>query len=257
MPTVTTARLPSTTAVHRLSDLPIVAPGAVDGYGAIFNAGLLHHDGRYHLFARGIREGYTRNPGPGRRFLDYISDILVFESVDGIDYAFSRVLASAGDHGMHCYEDPRVHRVGVLDEHEFVMTYTNLPPLGSGLPWRIGAHRIVYDGTGFHLREGSARLLGPEGVENKDSVMFELSDGRFALVHRVHPDIQLAVFDHFDHLWTAGAEYWGPHMAALDEHTIIRPSPGALGVGAGPPPIVTPAGLLFFSTSGGLAARTR
>jgi predicted GH43/DUF377 family glycosyl hydrolase len=238
--------LSPTSAVQRLRDQPVVAHGAVEGYGAIFNAGLVHHDGRYHLFARGVRDGYSRNPEPGARFLDYVSDILVFESVDGIDYEFTRVLVRAGDHGVNCYEDPRIQRVDGLGEHEFVMTYTNLPPAGSGLPWRIGAHLITYDGRDFRINDGTARLLGPEGIENKDSVLFDLSDGRVALVHRVHPDIQLAVFDHFAHLWNAGDDYWDGHMAALDEHTIIRPSPGALGVGAGPPPIVTSAGLLFF-----------
>lgn len=233
-------------SARRLRDAPIVAAGAVDGYGAIFNAGLIHHDGRYHLFARGVRAGYTRNPGPGPRFLDYISDILVFESGDGMDYDFAYVLARAGDHGVHCYEDPRLQRINGLHRHEFVMTYTNLPPTDSGQPWRIGAHLLDYEGDRFRLRGGTARLLGPDGVENKDSVVFELSDGRVALIHRVHTDIQLAVFDGFEHLWSAGDEYWVDHMAALDVHTIIRPSPGAFGVGAGPPPVSTASGLLFF-----------
>jgi predicted GH43/DUF377 family glycosyl hydrolase len=233
-------------AVRRLSDRPVVAPGDACGYGAIFNAGLVHHAGRYHLFARGVRDGYARNPGPGPRFVDYISDILVFESDDGVEYEFAYVVARAGDHGVHCYEDPRLQRIGGMADHEFVMTYTNLPPHGSGRPWRIGAHVVEWDAGRFVLRDGTARLLGPDGVENKDSVLFELADGRVALVHRVHPDIQLAIFDGLDHLWSAGEEYWDDHMAAIEEHTILRPKTGASGVGAGPPPIATPHGLLFF-----------
>jgi predicted GH43/DUF377 family glycosyl hydrolase len=236
----------TTPVVRRLRDTPIVAADAVDGYGAVFNAGLVHHDGRYHLFARGARNGYVRNPGPGPRFLDYVSDILVFESPDGHDYRFSYVLARAGDHDVNCYEDPRVQRVNGLGPGEFVMTYTNLPPADSGLPWRIGAHVLDYDDGRFSIRENSGRLLGPDGVENKDSVLFDLRDGRVALVHRVHPDIQLAVFDGFDALWHSDADYWTDHMAELDRHTIIQPTPGALGVGAGPPPIAVDAGLLFF-----------
>jgi predicted GH43/DUF377 family glycosyl hydrolase len=232
--------------VRRLRDTPIVDAGSVEGYGAIFNAGLVHHDERYHLFARGVRTGYVRNPGPGPRFVDYVSDILVFESIDGADYRFGYVLARAGDHGVHCYEDPRIQRVNGLGPGEFVMTYTNLPPADSGLPWRIGAHVLDYAGGRFSIREHSGRLLGPDGVENKDSVLFDLSGGRVALVHRVHPAIQLAVFDGFDQLWHADNDYWLTHMAELDRHTIIQPTPGALGVGAGPPPIAVEAGLLFF-----------
>ena len=39
---------------------------SVPGYGPIFNAGVIHHDGRFHLFARGVRGGYRRNDGPRR-----------------------------------------------------------------------------------------------------------------------------------------------------------------------------------------------
>jgi beta-1,2-mannobiose phosphorylase / 1,2-beta-oligomannan phosphorylase len=238
--------VPQGPAVRRLSQSPVITHGDVAGYGAIFNAGLIFHDGRYHLFARAVREGYQRNTGVGPRFLDYISDIVVFESIDGLDYQFSGVLARAGDHGVHCYEDPRVHLVQLDGRDAFIMTYTNLPAPDSGMPWRIGAHLLAYGENGFSVDGESGRLLGPDGVENKDAVLVALSEGRVALVHRIHPDMQLAVFDHFEHLWDADADYWAEHMATLDSHIIIRPNPGALGVGAGPPPIATPAGLLLF-----------
>jgi hypothetical protein len=38
--------------VRRLRDRPIVEAGAVLGYGPLFNAGVLHHAGAYHLFVR-------------------------------------------------------------------------------------------------------------------------------------------------------------------------------------------------------------
>jgi predicted GH43/DUF377 family glycosyl hydrolase len=245
-PTTPAAAAHTRPAVIRLCDRPVVEAGSVPGYGAIFNAGLLRHDGLYHLFARGVRDGYVRNTGPGPRFIDYVSDILVFRSFDGIDYQFAQVLARAGDDGVFCYEDPRLQRVNGLGPDEFVMTYTNLPHPDSGMPWRIGAHLVDYRDGQFTMRAGSGRLLGPDGVENKDSVMFDVDDGRVAMIHRVHPDMQLAVFDSFDHLWHADQEHWADHMSALPEHTIITPAPGALGVGAGPPPVVTPSGLLLF-----------
>ena len=79
----------------RVSDAPIVAAGSVPGYGPIFNAGVIRHDGVFHLFARGVRDGYRRNDGPGPRFLDYVSDVLVFTSLDGRTYAFQQVLAES------------------------------------------------------------------------------------------------------------------------------------------------------------------
>ena len=110
----------------------MVAAGAVPGYGPIFNAGVIHHDGVFHLFARGVRDGYRRNDGPGPRFLDYVSDMLVFTSGDGRSYEFQQVLARSSAHGVHCYEDPRVQRVGTADGEQVVMSYTNLPAPESG-----------------------------------------------------------------------------------------------------------------------------
>ena len=86
---------------RRVSDLPLIEASSTPGYGPIFNAGLLHHDGRYHLFARGVRDGYRRNPVPGGpRFVDYISDVLAFVSADGLSFDFQRVLAEASRRGV-------------------------------------------------------------------------------------------------------------------------------------------------------------
>jgi len=156
------------------------------------------------------------------------------------------VLARASSTEVHCYEDPRVQWVSDRTGDHLVMTYTNLPPHESGRPWRIGAHRLVWDGARFHLDETSSCLLGPDGVANKDAVVFTLADGRVALIHRIHPNMQLAVFDDLDHLWHADESYWQPYLGELDAHTLLTPSPGALGIGAGAPPIVTDHGLLLF-----------
>lgn len=83
-------------------------------------------------------------------------------------------------------------------------------------------------------------------MANKDAVVFTLADRRVALIHRIHPDMQLAVFDDLDHLWDAPEDYWDAHLADLERHTLLRPSPGALNVGAGAPPVRTPEGLLLF-----------
>ena len=126
-----------------------------------------------------------------------------------------------------------------------VMPYTHVPPPGDG-PWRIGAHRLCWDGQRFELEEATGQLLGPPGVASKDAVVFTLSDDRVALIHRIHPDMQLAVFDDLEHLWHAGSDYWDAYMADLDVHTLMRPTPGALGVGAGAPPVPTEEGFLLF-----------
>jgi predicted GH43/DUF377 family glycosyl hydrolase len=231
--------------VRRLQHRPVVEAHSVPGYGPLFNAGLLYHEGRFHLFARAVHDGYRPGDGTGPRFVDYVSDIVVLTSDDGRRYQFGYVLVPAGTDGSCCFEDPRVQWVDHAGTATLVMTYTHLPPLGTG-PWRVGAHRLHWDGERFQLEATSGRLLGPHGLEDKDAVVFNLADGRVALIHRLHPDMQLAVFDDLDHLWHADEAYWDDHLADLDRHTLLRPSPGALGIGAGAPPVPTDAGLLLF-----------
>jgi len=54
------------------------------------------------------------------------------------------------------------------------------------------------------------------------------------------------VFDDFECLWRAGARYWDGHLRDLQAHTLIAPEQGALGVGAGAPPVETDSGFLLF-----------
>jgi predicted GH43/DUF377 family glycosyl hydrolase len=94
-----------TSAVRRLSDQPIVGPGSVPGYGPIFNAGVLHFAGRFHLFARAVQAGYERGTHGGPRFTNYVSDIIVFTSDDGLRYEFGYELVRGG---AVSFEYPRV-----------------------------------------------------------------------------------------------------------------------------------------------------
>jgi predicted GH43/DUF377 family glycosyl hydrolase len=229
-----------------VGDEPIVEADSVPGYGPVFNAGVLRHEGLYHLFARGVRNGYRKGDGSGPAFVDYVSDILVFTSRDGRAYEFAYVLAVAGSDGAYAFEDPRVQWVSSRGDRHLVMTYTNLPEPDSGRPWRIGAHSLRWESNRFRLDSATGRLLGPHGVPDKDAVVFNLADGRVALIHRIHPAMQLAVFDDLDHLWEADANYWDAHLRELASHVLLAPAAGALGVGAGAPPLRTEEGFLLF-----------
>jgi len=233
-------------AVERIGDEPIVLFGAVPGYGPIFNAGAVFHDGRFHLFARGVRDEYRRNGGSGARFLDYVSDILVFTSPDGRRYEFQQVLAEGAANGIYSWEDPRVQRVRSDGEGHFVVSYANLPPPEANEFWRIGVHRLAYADGRFSLADGSGAVIGPPGEPDRDGIVFNLRDGRVALVHRIYPNMQLAVFDSLEQLWDPPPGFWDGYMADLERHTIIRPAETSLGVGAGAPPVVTVDGLLLL-----------
>ena len=234
---------------RRLLEEPVVAAGSVPGYGPIFNAGVIHHDGRYHLFARAVRDGYRLNEkrGPGEpRFLDYISDVLVFVSSDGVDYEFQQVLHRSEPHAV--YEDPRVQCITSNGEPRFLLSYTDVPAASTGKPWRAGLTELYYAGGAFSC--GPELLLGPDNVPNKDVVLCNLEDGRIALIQRFEQrmmqNIQLASFDSLEELWATTPEFWRDYVDTLPEQTILVPSPGAHGIGAGAPPILVDGELLFF-----------
>src|ERR1035441_3809266 len=95
-----------TREVRRLRDRPIVEAGAVLGYGPLFNAGVLHHAGAYHLFVRVVRDGCRPGDATGPHFVVYLSDLVVFTSANGRRYDYDYVLASAGIGGTLSFEDP-------------------------------------------------------------------------------------------------------------------------------------------------------
>ena len=171
-----------------------------------------------------------------------MSDIVVFESLDGHTYDFAYVLARAGDHGVDCFEDPRVQLVCDRAGEHLVMTYTNLP-CSPDEPWRVGAHLLDDDGERFHLDARSGSLLGPDGV-TRTRWCSRLADGRIALVHRIHPDMQIAVFDDLHHLWNV-ERVLGRAPRDPGDHTICDRRP-VLGIGAGAPPMASSDGLLLF-----------
>src|SRR3990167_10587853 len=154
--------------VRRVRDPPIVEAGSVPGYGPIFNAGVIHHDGAFHLFARGVRQGYTRNGGSGPRFLDYVSDLLVLTSEDGLDYEFQQVLARGSATGAHSYEDPRVQTIRSGGADHVMMTYTSLRDPKSGRPWQVGMHRLAYAGGRFSFNRSAGRVFGEGGRGGED-----------------------------------------------------------------------------------------
>ena len=77
-------------------------------------------------------------------------------------------------------------------------------------------------------------------------MLFNLRDRRVGLIHRIHPNMQLALFDSLDELWDPAPGTGTTTCASsTSRRSSARPA-GALGVGAGAPPVPTDDGLLLF-----------
>lgn len=84
-------------------------------------------------------------------------------------------------------------------------------------------------------------------VWEKDGVLFpEKIRGKFAMMHRVLPDIQLAKFENFRQL--KDINYWRDHIQHIGRHIVLEGREGweARHIGAGAPPLRTKAGWLML-----------
>ena len=251
-------------AATRLSEQPVVAARSVPGYGPIFNAGVIHHDGRYHLFARAVRDGYRRNPltrGAGAalprlhlrpaRLHVAPTDSTTASSRSSTQVQPGRRLrgsARAAGRERRQTSLPAQLHAGVLRR-------------AAGTPWRAALSELTYNDGAFSL--GRELLLGPEQVPNKDVVLCNLQDGRIALIQRLEPptspqqSIQVATFASLEELWEPRPDFWRRYMEQFSEHIMLTPSPGALGVGAGAPPVPSTANSCSSTTNATARTSTR
>ena len=214
--------------------------------GPIFNAGAIHHDGRFYLFARGVRAGYRRNDGPGDRFLDYISDVLVFTSSDGRCYEFQQVLAAGSPEAVRSYEDPRVQRVSKWRHrgrlhvlHEPAHAGVRPPVARGSAPARLRGRPLLPQPQ-LRPRRRASRHRGQGRRDFQPTRRTRWADPPDRFEHAARP-FRLA-----RRTLGSSARILAEHLRNLERHTLIRPSEGALGVGAGAPPVASENGLLFF-----------
>jgi predicted GH43/DUF377 family glycosyl hydrolase len=215
---------------------------------AVFNPGALYEAGRVHLVYRTIGDtntsvlGYASSPD-GLHFDERLEGPIYiprepFESVrpasspHPVTYTSSYV---SGGGWMGGCEDPRLTRI---DDRVF-MTYVAFD--GYSHP-RVALSSIAYDD--FLARNWRWRkpvLISPPRIINKNAcILPEKVKGKYAIFHRVFPDILIDFLDDLDFdgktKWLKGqfrigtrADYWDSRK-----------------VGAGPPPIKTEKGWLLI-----------
>ena len=138
-------------------------------------------------------------------------------------------------------EDPRI----VLWEGIYYIFYTGFD--GENMAEGVNARVMLAETKDFHTYKKHGRV-GPD-VQDKDAMIFpEKINGKVAFIHRIAPNIQLALFDDMQHLITPEAHYWQQHLDNIDKHVILykEKSWEQNKIGVGPPPILTEAGWLLI-----------
>ena len=103
----------------------------------------------------------------------------------------------------------------------------------------------------FHYNLFKQHGLGPEIaskllVWDKNLMFFpEKIDGKFALLHRIYPGIQIVYFKSFEEL---NKQFWQHYLISLKDHIVMDPElqHESSHIGGGCPPIKTPNGWLFI-----------
>ncbi|MEK7548436.1 MAG: glycosidase [Patescibacteria group bacterium] len=218
--------------LRRYASNPILAPTNRQWENrAVFNCAATEFEGRVLLLYRAQgSEGISRF---GLAFSDdgyHISERLpepVFEPDSDTEYEQLGV------------EDPRITKIG----QTYYITYTaasRYPPVGDwddrqhpkGSPWRV---RVSVAHT-HDFRTFTRHGVIISHIDSKDAALFpEKLDGQFVMIHRVVPDIRLAIADGLTHFKERGPILW-PSPSGWDSDRI--------GVGA--PPIKTPHGWVLI-----------
>jgi len=191
---------------------PILAPMPEHDWEArtVFNCGVAQVDGAVILIYRA--QGHENN----------ISRLGFAVSTDGFSFSRLDQPIFAPDHETETFgvEDPRLTWI----DGAWQMLYTAWSPLG--IQVALATSRSLFD--------WQRRGIVIPGPDNKDAAIFpEKVNGRYAMFHRIPPDIWLAYSDDLLH--------WG------DFQKIMEPRAGmwdGLKIGAGGPPLKTKHGWL-------------
>jgi len=231
--------------LKRFSDNPIIRPIAEHFWEskATFNPGAVYLNNKVHLVYRAIGDDDSSVFGYAAAsdgvHIDERSDepayvpSAPFEKAGTSRYMPSGLYASGGGVYGGC-EDPRLTRIG----DTLYMTY--VAHNGSSAP-RVALTSIsVTDFLNKKWNWSESVMITAPGVVNKNAAIFpEKINGKYAIFHRVFPNILL---DYVDDLTFDGTQY------LRSVHT-IRPTRTAWDsrkVGAGAPPIRTDAGWLLI-----------
>jgi len=137
-------------------------------------------------------------------------------------------------------EDPRIN----FFEGKYYIFYTGFD--GADLTRSANTRVMLAETTDFkhYTKLG---MIGPDD-QDKDAMIFpEKINEKVYFIHRIAPNIQIALFDSMEHLRCPEKDYWVDHLDHLDQHTLMcrQFSWESMKVGAGPPPFKTEAGWIF------------
>jgi predicted GH43/DUF377 family glycosyl hydrolase len=178
------------------------------------------------------------------------------------------ILVPEHDYEIKGVEDPRIVKI----DDAYYLTYTAFDGKNARIAYAKSYDLIHFEKQGIisanitykeaeklfassHLKDRyyffSSYMQEKAGEDillwEKNGILFpEKINGKFAMIHRILPEMQLIYFDDFEQL--KDRDFWTEHLSNLAEHVIIENTEWyeTRNIGAGAPPIKTEAGWLLI-----------
>lgn len=224
---------------------------------AVLNPTVVQQGDTLHLFYRAVKEGnyssigYCRLEGP----------------LNIVERKKSPILFPEYDYEKHGTEDPRVVFLDGIyylfytayDGKNALVAYATSKDLKIWEKHGLISPKITYDEVKnfFHLSNLKEKyfffvsyykdVIAPDVLLwEKDCFIFPKKfNNKFALIHRILPDIQIIYFEDFNQLST---DFWKKYLKKLGDYVILEPKYGyeSRNIGAGAPLIETQIGWLMI-----------
>ena len=224
---------------------------------AVLNPTVVQQGNTLHMFYRAVKEGNYSSIG----YCKLEGPLNVVERRD------SPILFPEHDYEIHGTEDPRVILLDGIyymfytayDGKNALVAYATSKDLKMWEKHGIISAKMRYDEAGHYFRLSKLKekyyffisyykdvVAEDVLLWEKDSFIFPKKfNNKFALIHRVLPDIQIVCFDDFKDL-TNG--FWQSNLGKLGENVLMEPKFGfeSRNIGAGAPLIETERGWLMI-----------
>jgi beta-1,2-mannobiose phosphorylase / 1,2-beta-oligomannan phosphorylase len=216
----------------RFDDNPIIEPDKEHAWEkkAVFNPAAIREKGRIHILYRAVSDDDTSVFGYASSIDGYHIDQRLSEPIYAPRTHFEAKLAP-GNTGC---EDPRLTRIG----QKIYMCYT---AVNAKNPPRVGLTSIkTSDFYNQVWNWETPKIISPPQVDDKDACIFPKKiNGKYVIIHRVQPSIDINYFDSLD--------FRDGRM--LEQHPIILPRKGmwdSQKIGINTVPIKTKHGWLIL-----------
>lgn len=226
----------------------------------VLNPAIIEVDGIIHMFYRAVSKGNYSSIG-----------YCQFDSPTNIIYRCEiPLIFPQFDYEIHGIEDPRIVKIDSL----YYLTYTAYDGINALGALAVSLDLSLFEKKGIIAPQISykefSHLAQSKGILNEKYLRFNVHEhiseikgkqvlvwdknliffprkinGKFHLLHRIRPDIQLVEFDSISDLTH---EFWQNYFLQLDDHIVLSPKHDheVSYIGGGCPPLETSEGWLFI-----------